>query len=424
MNKPVEVAVVGGGHRSVAYSRYALSHPDRMKVVAVADPDEVRRSRFASTHHIQPSMQFPSYQELAKRGRLADAVINGTMDSLHCPSSLPFIQQGYNLLLEKPIAPTEGEVLTLLRAARQHEVTVMICHVLRYAPFYAAIKELVASGAIGEIISIHSEENVSYHHMAVGFVRGKWNQSTSQTPMLLAKCCHDLDIVAWLMSGIGVKSVASFGSLKQFRPQNAPAGSALRCLDGCQIEATCPYSARLHYVEQELWPYAWEPIEHIPNPTREQKLESLKTDNPYGRCVWHCDNDVVDHQSVIVEFENGATASHDMFTAAAKPERHIHIIGTKGEIEGSMKTAHLVVRHFQPHEKGGYSEEVVPIPVTGDDHGGGDTRLIEDFVGVLRREPTSLGVSRLEDSLTGHQIAFAAERARVERRVVNFDEAF
>lgn len=423
INRPLEIAAVGVGHRTIGYASYALSHPERMKVVAVADPDAVRRAHFAKAHNIPIEAQFNSYQELAARPRLADAVINGTMDKMHVPSSLPLMERGYHLLLEKPIAPTEAEMLKLSEAAERYDTTVMICHVLRYAPFYTTIKELLTAGAIGEIVSIRSAENVSYHHMAVGYVRGKWNRSENQAPTLLAKCCHDLDILAWLMSGVKAERVASFGSLKQFRPENAPPGSALRCLDGCKIEATCAYSARTHYVEQNLWSYAWEPIEHIPNPTREQKLESLRTDNPYGRCVWHCDNDVVDHQSVIVEFENGATATHDMFCATARPGRTIHIIGTQGELEGDLEELNLVLRRPTPHSRPHYSEEKVIIPMPQGEgsevgHGGGDIRLIEDFVIVLRREPTSKGVSRLEDSLAGHRIAFAAEVARLERRVV------
>jgi predicted dehydrogenase len=427
-NTPIKVAVVGVGHRAVMYASYALAHPERMKVVAVADPDANRRAQFAQTHSLPQSAQFENYQELAAQPRLADAVINGTLDKMHVPSSLPFLQRGYHLLLEKPIAPTENEVLQLQKAARENNVTVMICHVLRYAPFYAAIKEVIASGEIGEIVSIHTSENVSYHHTAVGFVRGKWNKKEEQTPMLLAKCCHDLDIIAWLMSGIKAERVASFGSLKIFKPENAPPGSALRCLDGCEIEPTCPYSAKANYVDANLWSYAWEPIEHIKNPTREQKLESLKTDNPYGRCVWHCDNDVVDHQSVIVEFENGATATHDMFGATAKPGRDIHIIGTTGELQGDLEDLTLVLR--RPDPRSGrpsgreYSQQDVPIAMPESEdggpvgHGGGDVRLIEDFISVLKGEATSKGVSRLEDSLTGHRIAFAAETARLEKRVV------
>lgn len=430
-NKPIEIAVVGVGHRADIYAAYALSHPDRMKVVAVADPDANRRAQFSLKHNLPPSAEFESYQALAAQPRLADAVINGTMDKMHVPSSLPFLERGYHLLLEKPISPSEAEMMLLQKTAHANNVTVMICHVLRYAPFYAAIKEAVASGVIGEIVSIHTAENVCYHHMAVGFVRGKWNKKAEQTPMLLAKCCHDLDIIAWLMSGTKAERVASFGSLKIFKPENAPPGSALRCLNGCEIEPTCAYSAKANYVDANLWGYAWEPIEHIPNPTREQKLESLRVDNPYGRCVWHCDNDVVDHQTVIIEFEGGATATHNMFGATAKPGRDIHIIGTTGELQGDLEEMKLVLRRPDPSEGkrqlNAYSQQEVPIdmPVGADGgplgHGGGDMRLIADFISVLRGETTSKGVSRLEDSLTGHRIAFAAETARLEKRVVELE---
>lgn len=424
MNRPTTVAIVGAGHRSVTYARYALRCPDRMKVVAVADPNPLRREAVGKEHAIPEEMRFESYEQLASRPPIADAVINGTMDAMHYPSAMPLIEAGYHMLLEKPIARTEEEVRSLINAAKKRGRTVMICHVLRYAPFYATIKEMIAAGRIGEIVSVHTAENVSYHHMAVGYVRGRWRQTATSNPMLLAKCCHDTDIIAWLFSGVPAVRVASFGSLKQFRPENAPAGSGKRCLVDCKIEATCPYSARANYITQGLWSfYAWEPIEHLGggNATEEQKLESLRTDNPFGRCVWHCDNDVVDHQSVIVEFANGCTASHDMFGATSRPTRTIHIIGTEGEIEGDMEAGKLLVR--KPHTERGheYSEEPLEINVKGDGHGGGDSRLIEDFVRVLRGEEASRGVTRIEDSLTGHLIAFAADRAMNEHTVVEVD---
>jgi len=419
-DKPITVAVVGAGHRSVAYAGYALQHPERTKVVAVADPVELRRRDVGDRHAIPEEMRFRFYEDLAAR-RVADAVINGTMDPLHYPSAMPLLKAGYHMLLEKPIARREEEVRELIATARANGCIVMICHVLRYAPFYAKVKELLATGAIGEIVSLHSAENVSYHHMAVGFIRGRWRRREAN-PMLLAKCCHDLDLLAWYLSGVPAARVSSFGSLKQFRPENAPEGSAERCLDGCRIEAACPYSARANYVTQGLWGfYAWEPIEHLMPATEEQKLESLRTDSPFGRCVWHCDNDVVDHQSVIVEFANGVTASHDMFCATSRPSRTLHIIGSKGEIEGDMEAGRLVVRHPNPVRGGEYTEEVVDLDVRGDGHGGGDSRLIADFVSVLRGEAASRGATRIEDSLTGHLIAFAADRAMNERRVVEVE---
>ena len=416
---PVTAIVVGAGHRSIGYAEYALRHPDRLRIVGVADPVALRREAVAAAHGLPADRRFASFEDLLAVPPFADAVINGTMDGMHYRSALPLIRQGYHMLLEKPIAGTEHEVRELIDAARSGGRTVMICHVLRYAPFYAKVKELVRDDEIGEIIAIHSTENVSYHHMAVGFIRGRWRRRDQSNPILLAKCCHDLDILAWLMSGVPPARVASFGSLRQFRPENAPPGSAERCLDGCRIEPTCPYSARANYVEQGLWSfYAWEPIEHIANPTDEQKLESLRTDNPFGRCVWRCDNDVVDHQTVAVEFANGVTASHDLFGATARPCRTIHIVGSRGEIEGNMEAGWLVVRHARAERGHEYREEPVALSVTGDGHGGGDERLVADFVATLAGEPASQGATRIEDSLNGHLIAFAADRAMREHSVV------
>lgn len=423
---PVTVAIVGAGHRSVGYARYALEHPERMKVVAVADPNETRRKHVAEEHHIRPEMQLRSYEQMLGGDKIADAIINGTMDRLHFRSTMPFIEAGYDVLLEKPISPLEKEVRELIAAAGRHKRLVMICHVLRYAPFYSRVKELVAGGKIGQIIALHTTENVSYHHMATAFVRGRWNNRQTSAPMLLAKCCHDMDIIAWMMSGVAAVRVASFGMLSQFKPENAPAGSALRCLDGCQIEATCPYSARSMYITKGLWaPYAWESIEKLgPNPTIEQKMESLRKDNPYGRCVWHCDNNVVDHQTVSIQFANGVTASHDMLCATSRPCRKIHIIGSLGEIEGDMEAGEIFVRHPSSgpnpdpnRAEDVYTEEKITIEAQADGHGGGDSRLIDDFVSAISGGQSGAR-TRIEDSLTGHLIAFAADTAMMENRVV------
>lgn len=422
MSKPVTVVIVGAGHRSLLYAGYANTHPDKMRVVAVAEPNEARRKHAAKLFGIKPDCQFQSYLDLANRPKLADAAINGTMDRLHYESTMSLLTSGYHVLLEKPIAPSAFEVRELIITAKKLNRTVMICHVLRYAPFYTRIKELLVTDTIGEIVAMRTSENVSYHHMAVSYIRGRWNNTNSSNPMLLAKCCHDLDIIAWLMSGTQIRKVASFGSLKQFRPENAPKGSARRCLDGCDVESTCQYSAKANYVTMNWWNfYAWECLEHIPNPTVDQKLESLRTNNPFGRCVWHCNNDVVDHQSVLVEFSNGATATHDMFCGTSRPCRTLHIVGTKGEIEGTLEDAKIVVRKPWLEKGREYMEEKVEVGISGDSHGGGDLRLVDDFVSVLMGTTASKGVSSIEDSLTGHLIAFSADVAMRNSRVVHID---
>ena len=402
----------------MCYAGYALNHPDEFRIVAVADPAEHRRRQAVEKHGIPPEMCFESAEELAAQPKLADVAINGTMDRLHVPTSLPLLKLGYHLLLEKPIAPTAAEVLLLRDTARKYERKVMICHVLRYAPFYRAIRQHVADGEIGDVVSVQTQENVSYHHMAVGFIRGKWRREGESNSMLMAKCCHDMDLIAWMKSGIAPRKVSSFGSLMQFKPENAPEGSGMRCLVDCKIEATCPYSAYKNYVDQGLWGmYAWEPVEHL-NLDAEGKLESLRTDNPFGRCVWHCDNDVVDHQSVIVEFADGSTATHNMVGGTSRPGRWIHLIGTTGEIQGDIREGFFVVRHMDARAGHEYSEERIDVNVSDDGHGGGDLRLVEDFVHVMRGEAPSISTTGLEDSVYGHLIGFTADDSRREGRVV------
>ena len=343
--KPITAIIVGAGHRGLCYASYARQHPDEFKIVGVADPNEWRREQAAAVHGFGPEMCFESAEELAARGRLADAIINGTMDTEHVPTSLPLLAAGYHMLLEKPIATYESEVLALREAARKRERTVMICHVLRYAPFYAAIRQKVLDGEIGELVSVLTEENVSYHHMGVGFIRGKWSKSDSGISMLMAKCCHDLDLITWMKSGIRPLRVASFGGLMQFKPENAPPGSGTRCLVDCKIERECPYSCKRNFIEQGIWGfYAWQSIEHE-DQSVENKIRSLREDNPYGRCVWRCDNDVVDHQNVIIEFADGSTAVHNMVGGTSKPSRTMHLIGTTGEIEGVHEDGFFVIRH-------------------------------------------------------------------------------
>ena len=424
---PLTAIVVGAGHRGMLYASYARQHPDELRIVGVADLSSARREMAASAFGLSPAQCHASAEALAQKGKLADFAINGTMDHEHVPTSLPLLAAGYDLLLEKPFATSEAEMRQLVEAARRHGRKVAICHVLRYAPFYAAIRQAVLDGAIGEIINVQAVEHVSYHHMAVGFVRGKWRKvSASHSTMLMAKCCHDLDLIAWMKSGIAPVRVASYGSNTQFRADKAPDGAGTRCLVDCPIEPECLYSARKHYIDHpERWAfYVWDSLEHLETVTLEDKIASLEGDNPYGRCVWRCDNDVVDHQSVVIAFEDGCTATLNMIGGASKPSRSLHLIGTRGEIQGCLEDSRFVIRHIDPRPGHEYAEEIVDLTVRGDmtgafgGHGGGDMRLIADFLRVLRGEDPSISSTGLEDSICGHLIGFRADRAREERRGV------
>lgn len=417
---PVQVVIVGAGHRSLIYASYASLHPDQMKIVGVVDPDAERRALTQKRFGFSQENCFDSVEEFVSKPQMADAVINGTMDHLHVPTSIPLLQAGYDLLIEKPIGISEEEMLSLYAEAERLGRKVMICHVLRYAPFYQTIRQQIADGAIGEIVSMTSTENVSYHHMAMAYVRGKWgNQEKSGSSMLMAKSCHDLDVLAWMKGDVQPVKVASFGGLMQFRKKKAPQGAGTRCLVDCAIEESCQFSARKHYIEQGLWKAYVNYNTHLGVKTSDEELaEALRTDSPYGRCVWHADNDVVDHQSVIIEFADGSTASHLMMGGASKPGRYIHIIGTKGEIQGEMEEGAFVIR--QPDARKGhiYAEQKIEIGVSKDMHGGGDLRLVADFVKMLKGAAPSISSTSLEKSLHGHLIGFAADQSRIEQKTV------
>ena len=419
MSKPVTAIIVGAGHRSVVYARYALDNPDKLKIVGVADPDAQRRAFIQKYFDLKDDMLFESADALAAKGRLADAVINGTMDQQHVKTSLPLLAQGYDMLLEKPFAVNEEELRALMAAVRKYKNRVMICHVLRYAPFYEEIK--LRTAEIGKIMTIQTTECVSHDHMLIAYVRGKWRNTAcaGHHSMLLAKSCHDVDLVMWMKSGIAPVKVSSFGGMQQFRPENAPKGCGERCLVDCpkEIEDNCIFSARKQYLEHpDRWRfYVWRDLEGIDNPTLEQKEALLKTSD-YGRCAYKMDTEVVDNQMTLVEFEDGCVATHAMISGTPFDERTIRITGERGEITGSMNTGIVTVRVLDPHIHEGYREETINTrdkhrEGDGGGHGGGDERLVADFVAVLRGEKPSVSCTDIEDSVAGHMTVFRADRA-------------
>ena len=415
----ITAVLVGLGHRGVGYATYADSHPDELQIVGIAEPDAVRRSRYAERFGVPSENCFENAEALAAVQKFSDVAINGTMDEIHIETTVPLLEAGYDVLLEKPIAPNAEQLRLLEEAVERTERRVVICHVLRYAPFYAAIKERVANGEIGEIMHIHTTENVSYHHMAVAFIRGKWRRKETN-PMLLAKCCHDLDLICWMKSGVNPKKVASFGGRHFFTSENAPEGAALRCSD-CSIERDCEYSAIRHHVDNGWWPFyalAGESNYEQGLEMDEDTMQSHIADSDYGRCVWHCDNDVVDRQSVIIEFEDGCVATHDMVTNSADGTRRIQLTGTKGDIYGDMVEGKFTIS--KPGAVAGSEAivEEIQIDLQGDLHGGGDVRLVADFLSLIRGEGASLSTTTLSDSINSHLIAYAADTAMREERVV------
>lgn len=423
-SKPVTAVIVGAGHRAFVYSELAKTNPDLLKIVGVADPNPVRRKKAMEYFGFSEDMCFDSAQALAEKGRLADAIINGTMDEQHLETAIPLLNAGYDMLLEKPFAVCEEDMRQIVDCAKKNNSKVMICHVLRYTPFYYAIKERIVNGEIGDIINIQMTEHVSYHHLSTSYIRGKWaNSDKCHTTMLLAKCCHDIDLMMWFMSETKPVSISSFGSKFQFKPENAPENAGTICMKDCPLVDECVYSTKRLYIDHpDRWSfYVWDALEGIENPTIDDKIALMKTDNPYARCIYKCDNNVVDHQSVLVNFASGATGTHNMVGGSAEPRRNIHIIGTKGEIFGNFEESKFTVLKINPSPDAHNEEcdvEEIDLRVTGDmvgaygGHGGGDERLAEDFVKFIRGEQPSLACTSIFDSVAGHLCVYLADKSR------------
>lgn len=414
MNRPLKTVIIGGGHRSLTYSKLAKLKPDKMEIVGVADPNEFRRNLIAEKFNIPPEHVFESAEALAAVPKFADAAINGTMDHVHVATSLPLLKAGYDILLEKPFSVNETEMRQLVSCAKEYGRKIMVCFVLRYTPFYRGIKNVILSGEIGDIINIQTVEHVSYHHMSTSHIRGKWrNEEECHASMLLAKCCHDVDIMMWLMGKDDPVRVSSFGSLMQFRPENAPENSGTRCLVDCPLADTCLYSAKRLYIDHpDRWEfYVWDKLEDKENATIEDKINLLKTSG-YGVCAYKNDNNVVDHQSVMVEFRSGATGTHNMIGGAAVPQRKIHIIGTKGEISGTLESGKFTVSLIDPRPGCEHLDRTVDTNVEGDSHGGGDLMLAEDFVDYARDGMMSVSCTSIEESVKGHLTVFKADESR------------
>lgn len=422
--KPVTAIIVGAGHRAMVYSKLALTNPELLKIVGVADPNPIRRKQCMEKFGFSEDMCFENADELAKKGKLADTIINGTMDEQHIETAVPLLNCGYDMLLEKPFAVNEEEMRELVDCAKKNNSKVMICHVLRYTPFYYGIKKRIVDGEIGDIINIQTNEHVSYHHLSTSYVRGKWaNSDKCHTSMLLAKCCHDLDIIMWMMAETKPTQISSIGSKYQFKPENAPKGAGTICMKDCPLVDTCVYSTKRLYIDHpDRWAfYVWDALEGIENPTIEDKIKLMKSDSPYARCMYKCDNNVVDHQSVLINFASGATATHNMVGGSSEPRRNIHIIGTKGEIFGNFEESKFYVSKIDPSPDAHNGEcriEEVDLNVSGDmvgaygGHGGGDERLAEDFVKFIQGEKPSLACTSIFDSVAGHLAVYLADESR------------
>jgi predicted dehydrogenase len=406
MPAPVDAVLIGAGNRGWrVYGEYAVAHPAELRFVAVVEPDDGRRQQFAERHGLPLESQYRSWEELASRPPLAEAAINATLDRTHHRSTLALLAAGYEVLLEKPIATTPQECLELAQAAERFGRGLQISHVLRYAPFFRTIHHVVGSGEMGDVVAVDWRENLVYWHYAHSFVRGNWRNSQTTGPMLLTKCCHDLDLLVWMFGTC--ERVASFGEQRYFTSSRVGSEVPGQCLDGCPYADTCLYYAPRLYLDRlaespDDFTVAAMTLDH----TERGVLRAL-ADGPYGRCVYRCDNDVVDHQVTSLKFAGGQAVSLTMQGASHVEGRTVRIDGMRATLLANEARNEIQI---VDHSTG--QQRFAEIPPAHGGHGGGDAGLIRAFVGALRGLRQDVLTSARE-SVESHMLAFAAEEARL-----------
>ena len=412
-DKPITVVIIGAGNRGRVYASYAKTYNDNIKVVGVSDIIESRCNRIADQHGVPQENRFGHYREVFERPKMADAVIIATPDDRHYEPCIKALELGYDVLLEKPVAPTEKECSEILKLSEKSGRIVAISHVLRYAPYFIALKAVVDRGDIGEIVSVQHQEPIEFAHMAHSYVRGNWRCEKDTTPIILAKSCHDLDIIRWIV-GKPCKSISAYGSLHLFKKENMPEGAPARCTDGCPHQGTCPFSAIDIYVRDKRHLGVFDLKDRK---DENEIMEKLRT-NWYGRCVYQCDNDQPDHYVANMEFEGGVTSSFTMDAFTPHGGRRTRIMGTKGYIEGNAKT--FTVWDFKTRTSKTWRKDVADFDEYKESgHGGGDFGLVRDFVeAVAAQDPTKLS-SSIRDSIESHIMGFAAEKSRKSNKKVD-----
>jgi predicted dehydrogenase len=408
-NGPVSIVAIGAGNRTNKYLEYVKQHPDKVKLVGVVELNDIRRHKVAEHFRLDASCCYSDYQEFFRSPLKADAVMICTPENMHFKPTMLAIEAGYHVLLEKPIAQTLEECQAIGKAAQKKGVLVSVCHVLRYHPYFMKIRELVDSGELGHIISINHRTSVGVDRATHGFVRGIWRSERLSNPMLMSKCCHDIDFLLWLTK-TPCRKLTSFGSLRWFKAKNAPEGSSERCID-CRVESTCPFSAVDLYQVRRDWIANFDVPE---GKTIDDVIEDQLREGLYGRCVYHCDNDVVDHQIVSMEMESEVTVNFSMDIFTLKDYRETHISLTEGEIHGDE--TRLRVRRFRGAKETVYDfSDLSHQPF----HAGADLAIVADFIDAIRSGHRDL-VTSIERSVESHRICFEAERSRKEQRTILF----
>ena len=405
------ISVIGLGNRGTEYMGFIKGfHSKKAKIVALCDISQQALDDISPQYKIPKEKQFSSTDDFFAQGVISDALIITTQDASHFEITKAAIETGYKyILLEKPVSGVKDEYRLLRDMAEANGVILIICHVLRYSNYYSKIKEIIESGKIGDIVSINHTENVGYFHFAHSFVRGNWRDEFTSTPSILAKCCHDIDLIAWFIDSPCI-SVSSVGDVKYFCKENAPEGATDRCLGGCKAKKNCPYDAEAFYITDPFYKAKF--IKHMKR-TLTGKAKNSKQDivdalnfGDYGKCVFLNDNNVCDHQLVTMQFENGAKAVLNLNGFSQKMFRECHIVGTKGELIGYGTKLKMNII-------GGKSGTVWTGSPAVSGHVEGDIRLISGFIKILCGERNDLkNVTTIDATVISHDIAVAAEISR------------
>lgn len=402
--------VIGAGSRGMIYGR--LAYARGVTIAAVADKRSDRLAFAGKELGVAEENLYASAEELLSKEKLADAAIIATQDRDHFGHVMLALEKGYDVLLEKPISPDPRECLLIEETANRLGRKITVCHVLRYTPLWGKIKEILDSNTLGKIVSIKHAENIGNFHMAHSFVRGNWGNAAASAPIILAKSCHDLDLLLWL-TGAHCTRVSAFGSLSYFKESNAPAGSSDRCCS-CPAAEKCRYEARKMYLPVlGQWPADIVCLEQ----TEEAVMKALET-SPYGRCVFRCDNEVCDHMSIAMEFDNGVTATFSLNGQTSACHRTIHIMCEDGELLADDENNEITLRYHVSSQADSYREEVFHIRTNGSGHGGGDAGILQDFTEALMQNSAD-SRSSISRSTESHLMAFAIEQSRLEGTVVD-----
>ncbi len=415
--RPVKLLVVGAGSRGTTYAEYARYHPEQARIVGIAEPREYFRAHLAEEHDISSKNVFADWREAAAAKKLADAVIIATEDTQHAGPAVSFAEKGYHILLEKPMAINEDDCRQIVEAVVANKVIFAVCHVLRYAQYTRQLKDAIASGLIGDVVNIQHLEPIGYWHFAHSFVRGNWSRESDSSFILLTKSCHDLDWIRYII-GTRCLSISSFGTLRHFRKEQKPSAASDRCLD-CEIDSQCPYSAKRLYLDRVRLGHAHWPVDVLTPDVTPQGIEDALRSGPYGRCVYECDNDVLDNQVVNLLFANDKTATFTLTAFTEFGSRRTSIFGTLGELYVDEEK----IRHVSFLENSTETIKIAPsdVPIL-QSHGGGDYALMDSFVSAVANNDPKAILSGPAETLETHLMVFAAEKARLESRVVHLHQ--